>query len=101
MDKIITNYLDKYYEFNLSTLSSYKLYDKINKIDVSVKSILYDMEKIFCVTEEIFEPIWDKWVDVKITQLNNRITDIRYKLYELNGTEIEITSKDINMLLNV
>lgn len=95
------NYLDKNYRFSLSTLSSYKLYDKINKIDISITSIWGDSETIFGISKETFLPIWDKWADIKITDLNNRITDIRYKLYELNGTDFEITSKDINMILNI
>jgi len=99
MEKIITSYLEKQYRFSLSTLSSYKLYDRTNNIDVSVLSIWDDMVTIFGITKEEFEPIWDKWADSKIIEINNRITEIRYKLYELNGSDIDISAADINILL--
>jgi len=99
MEEIILSYLDKQYRFSLSTLSSYKLYDRTNNIDVSVISIWNEMDTIFGITKEAFEPIWDKWADGKITEINNRITEIRYKLYELNGTDVEISAADINTLL--
>jgi hypothetical protein len=99
MEEIITSYLDKQYRFSLSTLSSYKLYDRTNNIDVSVISIWDEMGTIFGITKEEFEPIWDKWADGKIIEINNRITEIRYKLYELNGSDIDISAADINILL--
>jgi hypothetical protein len=99
MEEIIIKYLDKQYRFSLSTLSSYKLYDKQNKGDVYLTTIWDDMETLFGITKEDFEPIWDKWADGKITELNNRITEIRYKLYELNGADIHISAADINILL--
>jgi hypothetical protein len=99
MEEIVIKYLDKQYRFSLSTLSSYKLYDKINKSDVYLTSIWDDMETVFGISREAFEPIWDKWADAKITELNNRITDIRYKLHELNGGDINISAADINTLL--
>ena len=99
MEEIVIKYLDKQYRFSLSTLSSYKLYDKINKSDVSVISIWDDMETVFGISKEDFEPIWDKWADGKIIEINNRITEIRYKLYELNGADVHISAADINVLL--
>jgi hypothetical protein len=99
MEEIITSYLDKQYMFSLSTLSSYKLYDRTNKIDVSVISIWDEIGTIFGITKEEFEPIWDKWADGKIIEINNRITEIRYKLYELNGADVHISAADINVLL--
>lgn len=101
MEKIIMKYLDKQYSFSLSTLSSYKLYDKINKSDVYLTSIWSDMETVFGLSKEDFEPIWDKWAEAKILELNNKITDIRYKLYELNGSEVILSSLDLNRLINV
>jgi len=63
MEKIIINYLDKNYMFCLLTLSSYTLYDKMNKTDISLKSIWRDMEKIFAISKENFERIWGKWIE--------------------------------------
>ena len=100
MEDIVINYLDKNYSFNLSTLYSYKLKDKHNGSDVYLTELWSDMEKIFNLSKEDFEKIWDKWADIKIIELNNRITDIRYKLYELNGTDYNLTSEDINQILN-
>jgi hypothetical protein len=101
MEEIVIKYLDKQYMFSLSTLSSYKLYDKINKSDVYLTSIWADMETVFGLSKEDFEPIWDKWAEAKILEINNKITDIRYKLYELNGSEVILTSLDLNRLINV
>ncbi len=99
MEEIIIKYLDKQYMFSLSTLSSYKLYDKQNKGDVYLTTIWDDMETLFGITKEEFEPIWDKWADGKIIEINNRITEIRYKLYELNGADVQISAADMNILL--
>jgi hypothetical protein len=101
MEEIVIKYLDRQYMFSLSTLSSYKLYDKINKSDVYLTSIWADMETVFGLSKEDFEPIWDKWAEAKILEINNKITDIRYKLYELNGSEVILTSLDLNRLINV
>lgn len=101
MEEIVIKYLDKQYMFSLSTLSSYKLYDKINKSDVYLTSIWADMETVFGLSKEDFEPIWDKWAEAKILEINNKITDIRYKLYELNGSEVILTSLDLNRLINI
>jgi hypothetical protein len=59
------------------------------------------METVFGLSKEDFEPIWDKWAEAKILEINNKITDIRYKLYELNGSEVILTSLDLNRLINV
>ncbi len=99
MEEIVTRYLDKQYRFTLSTLSSYKLWDRNNRTNVYLTTIWGDMETIFGLSKEDFEPIWDKWAEAKILELNNRITDIRYQLYELNGCEVDVTSEDINKIL--
>ena len=72
----------------------------MNKKNVYLTTIWSDMETIFGLSKEAFEPIWDKWAEAKILELNNRITDIRYQLYELNGADIEIIMEDINKILN-
>lgn len=100
MEEIVTKYLDKQYRFTLSTLSSYKLWDRVKKESVYLTTIWADMETIFGLSKEAFEPIWDKWAEAKILELNNRITDIRYQLYELNGRDVEISAADINKILN-
>ena len=100
MEEIVTKYLNKQYCFTLSTLSSYKLWDRYKQENVYLRTIWSDMETIFGLSKEAFEPIWDKWAEEKILELNNRITDIRYQLYELSGIEVEITSEDINKILN-
>lgn len=99
MEEIVISYLDKQYSFTMSTLYSFKLYDKLNKTEIYLKSLWLEIEVIFGLSFEDFEPIWEKWSDTKILEINNKITDMRYKLYEFNGTDIVLTTEEINKML--
>jgi hypothetical protein len=99
MEEIIVKYLDKNFKFTLSTLNSYKLFDRTTKENVYLTTVWNDVELIFGLSKEEFEPIWDKWAENHIININNKITDIRYKLYELNGNDLLLSVEDINTLL--
>jgi hypothetical protein len=77
MEELVINYLEKNYVFNLSTLYSFKLKDIHNGNDIYLTEVWSTIETIFNLSVNEFEIIWDKWADKKITELNNRITDIR------------------------
>jgi uncharacterized FlaG/YvyC family protein len=99
MNDIILNYLNKQYKFTLSTYVSYKLHDKIDGVDVSLQEAMKSIITIFGVDETLLMGIFDKWADEQATLINNRIADIRYKLYEETGVELELTTKDLNSLM--
>ena len=99
MEEMVIKYLDKNFKFTLSTLSSYKLFDRTTKQNVYLTTIWDDVGVIFGLSKEDFEPIWDKWAEAHIVNINNKITDIRYKLYELNGSDVLLSVEDINTLL--
>ena len=100
MDDIIRKYLNKQYKFTLSTYVSYKLYDKVDDVDVSLKEVTQSIITIFGIDETLLMNIFDKWADEQATLLNNKIADIRYKLYEETGVELELTTKDLNNLMD-
>jgi len=100
MKDIIVNYLNKQYKFTLSTYVSYKLYDKVDNIDVSLKEALSSIILIFGIEETELMSIFDVWADEQAKILNNKITDIRYKLFEKTGVELELTAKDLNELID-
>jgi hypothetical protein len=99
MNDIIVKYLNKQYKFTLSTYVSYKLHDKIDGIDVPLKEVIQSIITIFGIDETLLMGIFDKWADEQATLLNNQIADIRYKLYEETGVELELTTKDLNNLI--
>jgi hypothetical protein len=101
MKEVVFNYLDKHYRFTLSTYSSYMLQDKQTKEDVYLRSVFAELETIFSVTPEELEVIWGYWADAKILELNNKITDIRYKVYEITGKTVELGINEINNALIV
>lgn len=100
MEKIIIKHLETQYRFTLSTLQSYQLIDVYSGEKIFIKTLFNDLEKIFGVDNEELLKIWDVWAENKILELNNRIADIRYKIYELTGVdELEISINKINQEL--
>lgn len=99
MNEIIIKYLNKQYKFTLSTYVSYKLYDKVDEVDVPLKEAIQSIITIFGIDETVLMNIFDKWADEQATLLNNKIADIRYKLYEETGVDLELTTKDLNNLM--
>lgn len=100
MDEIIRKYLNKQYKFTLSTYVSYMLHDKVDDVDVSLKEAIQSIITIFGIDETLLMNIFDKWADEQATLLNNKIADVRYKLYEETGVELELTTKDLNNLID-
>ncbi len=43
--------------------------------------------------------IFDVWADRKAIEIQNNITDLRYKLYEKTGVELQLTTADLNNML--
>ena len=99
MKEFVLKYLNKQYKFTLSTYVSYNLYDKIENKSIPLKKALNDIQKIFGITEDELLLILDEWADEQQTKLQNQITDIRYKLYEKTGVELDLTTNDLNKLL--
>jgi hypothetical protein len=100
MEKIIIKHLELQYKFTLSTLQSYQLVDRYNNQKIYIKSLFNDLEKIFGVSNEELLEIWDIWAERKILELNNRITEIRYQLYEATGVDsFDISINEINKVL--
>jgi hypothetical protein len=75
------------------------LQDKETKEDVYLRTVFTELETIFSVTPEELESIWSYWADAKILELNNKITDIRYKVYEITGKTVELGINEINNAL--
>lgn len=99
MKEIITEYLDDNYRMTLSSYVSYMLEDKEQKINVRTKEVLVILMEVFAVSEDEVNEIFDAWADTKQIIINNRIADIRYKLYEKTGVELQLTPADINKLI--
>lgn len=100
MEKIIIKHLELQYKFTLSTLQSYQLIDRYSNQKIYIKSLFNDLEKIFGVSNEELLEIWDIWAERKIVELNNKITEIRYQLYETTGIDsFEVSINEINRML--
>ena len=99
MEEIIIKFLNKQYQLALSTYVSYKVLDKVDNVDVSSKQVIQNVILIFNIDETEIMNIFDKWADNQATLLNNKIADIRYKLYEQTGVELQLTTNDLNQLV--
>lgn len=100
MEKIIIKHLDSQYMFTLSTIHSYKVIDRHTHEKIFIKTLLIDLQTIFGINSEELSDIWDIWCEKKIVELNNRITEIRYELYELTGVDdFNMSRDDINNAL--
>ena len=99
MEEIIIKYLNKQYQLTLSTYVSYKVLDKVDNLEVSLKQVIHNVILIFNIDEAEIIRIFDKWADNQATLLNNKIADIRYKLYEQTGVELQLTTNDLNQLV--
>lgn len=91
MDNLLYKYFNKNYRLTVSTYSSYKLYDKINDVDVGLKTVLLSMEKIFSVTQDKISEVFDKWSDEQSKLINNDSLT--------TGKTITLTPSDINKIL--
>lgn len=99
MEEIIIKFLNKQYQLTLSTYVSYKVLDKVDNVEVSSKQVIQNVILIFNIDETEIMNIFDKWADNQATLLNNKIADIRYKLYEQTGVELQLTTNDLNQLV--
>lgn len=99
MKEIILKYLNSNYKFTLSTYVSYYLYDTTNNKEVSLKEALASIILIFDIDETELSKIFDTWADEQAIKINNKITDIRYNLYETTGVELELTPSELNKII--
>ena len=99
MDDLIIKYLENNYIFTLSTLVSYKLVDKFDGSEVGLRSVLSTLKDVFNIDDNTLLPIWEKWSESKAIEVNNRITDFRYKVYEATGYNVELSLEDMNKVL--
>lgn len=83
MEKIILKYLNSNYKFTLSTYVSYNLYDITNNKEVRLNEALGSIRLIFGIDEAELMKIFDAWPDEQAIKIQNTITDIHYKLYEV------------------
>jgi hypothetical protein len=102
MKEIITKYLDKNYKFTL--LSSYVSYHLVTVPGGEIirgTDVFATLNEIFSVEQKELDEIYDAWAQVQAIKMENRITDIRYKLYEKTGIELQLTVNDLNNLINL
>lgn len=102
MKELILKYLDKNYKFTLSTYVSYNLYDKIDNKEARLVDVLDSLKLIFTIDNDktdLLMDIFDIWADKKAIEIQNNITDLRYKLYEKTGIELQLTPADLNNML--
>jgi hypothetical protein len=99
MEQMVIKYLENNYHFTLSTLVSYRLVDKFDGSEVGLRSVMQTIMSIFNIDDEALFPIWEKWSENKAIEVNNRITDFRYKIYEATGYNVELSLEDMNKVL--
>ena len=99
MKEIVLNYLNKNYRFNLSTLNSYVIKGRRGEIDIKLSVLITTLKTIFSITDEEIRVIIDEWADYQTILINNRIVDIRNKLYEM-GITVELSPSQFNTIMD-
>ena len=95
-NELISNYLDRNYRFTLSTFDNYTLVDRITNEPYRINVITKDIIKVFDIKEDVLADIIGNWMSSMAIEFNNRITDIRTKVYIETGIDIqaEITPEE-------
>ena len=101
MEEIIVKYLNKTYKFTLSTYVSYLLIDRASGKNVRPQEVFDTLHNVFSVEKVELERIYDKWAENQAIKMENLITDIRYRIYEKTGLQLELTVFDLNRLINL
>jgi hypothetical protein len=101
MKEIITKYLDKNYKFTLSSYISYHLVIKSNGEQIRPDDVYKTLSQIFGLSDEEIEPIYNAWGEAQAIKMENLITDIRYKIYEKTGFQLDLTVLDLNKIINL
>jgi hypothetical protein len=99
MKEIITKYLDANYRLSVASLKDYKLYNiRENKSETMI-GVYKNLGVIFGIATEELADIFQPWVEKKAIELNNRITDIQFKIYKATGVEIKLTAEQLADLI--
>lgn len=98
MEDIILKYLNKNYRFTLSTYSSYFLKDRVNDANVHLKDVLALLKETFTMDETQLMNIFGKWSESQEILMNNRIVEIKERLYAM-GVTIELSVDQMNTII--
>lgn len=99
MKTIVIDYLNTNYKITLSSYVSYKIKDVFNNTEVSLKHVFDSLGLIFSLTDEEVREIFDTWVDIKATELNNLVVDIQTKIFLETGQTMRIDVETMNGLI--
>ncbi len=91
-------YLNKNYRFTLSTYSSYFLKDRVYDKNVYLKDVLSLLKETFTMDETELMNIFGKWSESQEILINNRIVEIKERLYAM-GVTIELSVDQMNTII--
>lgn len=91
-------YLNKNYRFTLSTYSSYFLKDRVDDRNVHLKDVLSLLKETFTMDESQLMDIFGKWSENQEILINNRIVEIKERLYAM-GVTIELSVDQMNTII--
>ncbi len=98
MEDIVLKHLNKNYRFTLSTYSSYFLKDRVNNANVHLKNVLALLKETFTMDETELMNIFGKWSESQEVLINNRIVEIKERLYAM-GVTIELSVDQMNTII--
>jgi hypothetical protein len=98
LEDIVLKYLNKNYRFTISTYSSYFLKDRVNDANVHLKDVLTLLKETFTMDETQLMDIFGKWSESQEILINNRIVEIKERLYAM-GVTIELSVDQMNTII--
>jgi len=97
---MILKYLTKNYRITLDGALNYTVFDVTSESEHQLIKVLVSLKKVFSIDEEVINDVLMEWVESEITKINNKITDIKYKIYQKTGLELELTHNDLVNLIS-
>jgi hypothetical protein len=98
LEEIILKYQNKNYRFTLSTYSSYFLKDRVDNKNIHLRDVLELLKHSFTMDETELMNIFGKWTNQQETLINNRIVEIKERLYAM-GVTVELTVDQMNTII--
>jgi hypothetical protein len=97
---MILKYLTKNYRITLDGALNYTVFDVTSESEQQLIKVLNSLKKVFSIDVEEINDVLMVWVEGEITKINNKITDIKYKIYQKTGLELELSHNDLVNLIN-
>ena len=98
---MILKYLTKNYRITIDGLVNYTVFDVTSESEHQLTKVLISLKKVFSVDEEVINDVLMEWIEGETLKINNKISDIKYNIFEKTGLELELSRNDLVKLIDL